>query len=67
MSARRGGLTVWCPGYRVLGGLVVRIGLAAVDRIVHAAERHVAFEVAAVLDRVDAGAIELGGLRQWGA
>ena len=48
---------------RILGGLVVRIGLADVDRVVHALERRVGAEVAAVVDGVDAGAVELRDLR----
>lgn len=44
--------------YRVLGGLVVRIGLADVDRVIPALQRRVGWEVAAVVDGVHAGAVE---------
>ena len=47
---------------RVLGGLVVRIGLADVDRVVHALERRVGAEVAAVVDGVNAGILASGCL-----
>lgn len=58
------GRQLGAPANRVLGGLVVRIGLADVDRAVHALERRVGAEVAAVVDCVDAGAVEFGDLRQ---